>query len=125
MPSMSPTPASVMVRLVCGQMRTWPPRASFNVAGATPAVSSEPDATLMPVPAGWATAGAPGTVANNSPSGAADPGDWLHDTSDSNGNSPIAVDSRSVAERSHHLPACQAARPGPPPPPLLPRFRGG
>src|SRR5262245_59998102 len=75
MPSMSPAPASLTVRWVCGQSRTWPPRVSFNEAGATPAASSEPDATLIPVPAGWATVGEPGTVANNSPTGVPAPED--------------------------------------------------
>src|SRR5215813_2183460 len=87
MPSMSPAPASLTVRWVCGQRRTWPPRVSFNEAGATPAASSEPDATLIPVPAGWATVGAPGTVANNSPTGVPDPEDCPQTVHVSNSNS--------------------------------------
>ena len=53
MPSMSPGPAEFTLKLVRGQMRICPPRASFSVAGATPAESSEPEVTGIPDPVGW------------------------------------------------------------------------
>src|SRR5262245_391344 len=94
-PSMSPGPVALMVTLVRGQMRIWPPRVSFKVAAAIPAESSEPGTTLMPVPTGWTAVGTPGTDANNSPRGAG-LGVCPPTASDSNGNSTARVTTLAV-----------------------------